>query len=109
MKSFEELRELVLQGGTAIEDYRQELVNDLLEKTQPHNKPIMEQLWWRIQGINKRHTPLASAIEISKLMWERHGMLRYVLNDAIGPMQQLEQLASPVVTQPKLTLVKNSK
>ncbi|MFK8068021.1 MAG: DUF3135 domain-containing protein [Gammaproteobacteria bacterium] len=68
---FDEWMQLAKEDPEAFEQKRQEAIQDVISGAQNHTKNRLEGLQWQLDQIrNTSASPMATCLNISKMMWE---------------------------------------
>jgi hypothetical protein len=99
--NFKEWSDLYETDPVAFEAKKDAILLELVEKAPARSKKALEHTLFRIRMSRQRSkTPLQSAIEASKLMWEAFGKLRSELDALVGATKaaalEAQGLKSPV-------------
>ena len=86
---FDKWVRLAKEDPDAYESMRKEMIQEIIDNTEPEVKRRMEGLQWQIDQIrNTSANPMASCLRISQMMWDS------VLGDG-GLLDNMEQLNNP--------------
>ncbi len=69
---FDEWANLAKEDPDAFENKRQQMIQDVLDKSSPKIRRRMEGLQWQIDQVRATSTnPMASCLKISQMMWDK--------------------------------------
>lgn len=69
---FDEWAKLAKEDPDAFENKRQQMIQDVIDKSSPKIRRRMEGLQWQIDQIRATSTnPMASCLKISQMMWDK--------------------------------------
>ena len=101
LPDFDTLKAMAEQNPQALEDLRQQFVNDLIANAPPAVQRRLRGLQFQIDAQRRIHkNPLAACIKLSEMMYESFSELRYVLNDVTGMGPELPRQREVVSNQP---------
>jgi len=85
LPDFDTLKQLAEQNPKALEDLRQQFINDLINNASPDLQRRLRGLQFQIDAQRRIHkNPLAACIKLSEMMYDSFSELRYALNDVTG-------------------------
>jgi hypothetical protein len=93
--NFEELAELYQNNPEEFEKKRMSMLEAFIESAPEDHQHSLRQTLFRIEMTRKTSkSPLQSALNASKLMWESYGKLRDVLEEAAEVVTESQQMKS---------------
>ncbi len=85
LPDFDTLKQLAENNPRALEELRQQFVNDLIDNAPADLQRRLRGLQFQIDAQRRIHkTPMAACIKISQMMYDSFSELRYLLNDVTG-------------------------
>lgn len=101
LPDFDTLKKMAEQNPNALEELRQQFVNDLIDNAPPDLQRRLRGLQFQIDAQRRIHkTPMAACIKLSQMMYDSFSELRYLLNDVTGQGPQLPSSKSLNADQP---------
>lgn len=87
--NFDEWAKLAKEDPDAFENKRQQMLQDVIDKSAPEIKRRMQGLQWQIDQIRSTSAnPMASCLKISQMMWDK------TIGEG-GLVEHMQQLSKP--------------
>ena len=101
LPDFDTLKELAEQDPKALEDLRQQFVDELIASASPDIQRRLRGIQFQIDAQRRIHkNPMAACIKLSAMMHESFSELRYLLNDVAGQGPESPKPAQADTEQP---------